>query len=176
MAGRFDIQRIPKGLVDLFGMKGTGDAPHTLADTVFASVDSMDLYLVDRMVPWISQTGVAPTVIGFLIASIAPTGPAPGEQWLISSAGIRMPAIAAATAITINFVLQRVAANAVGTVYESIAGPLVLPASTGGFVTEHFAKPVIARPGDTLGVFVSNITGVPASQPQLWMTYTPLGV
>jgi len=77
MAGPFDIQRSPKGLLDFLGLKATGDAPHTLQQSIGASVSLDRMYLADRIVN--TTQNVTITAAGYFTptSAIVP----PGELW-----------------------------------------------------------------------------------------------
>jgi hypothetical protein len=90
VAGAFDIQRFPKGLLDFLGLKATGDTPHTLEGSVRGQINLDRYYLVDRVVA--IQPSVTITANGFFTAAVA-TVP-PGEMWL--PLGLRISATFAA--------------------------------------------------------------------------------
>ena len=90
MAGPFDIQRFPKGLLDFLGLRATGDTPHTLETSVRGQIDLERYYLVDRVTA--IQPNVTITANGFFTAAVA-TVP-PGEMWL--PLGLRISATFAA--------------------------------------------------------------------------------
>jgi hypothetical protein len=78
VAGPFDIQRIPKGLLDFLGLKATGDSPHTLEMSVRGQISLDRYYLADR------SQNIAPTIAitanGYFTPATAIV-PA-GEMWL----------------------------------------------------------------------------------------------
>lgn len=173
MAGAFDIQRVPLALVDMLGMKATGDTPHQMGETVGGVVDMLDMYLWNRTVDYGMQCGVAPTVVGFLISSGGAygQGPADGTIWLLYSAGIRYAPIAAGASH-----ISAAAINRVGSRVQLLHEPVSIPASTGGGTQVWFPRPVIVRPGDTIGCYTLNITGVPNINPVMEMRFAIVGI
>jgi hypothetical protein len=175
VAGPLDIQRVPKGLIDLLGMKATGDTPHILDTATRASLDVLNYYLIDRKVNLQGQTGVAVNALGFLITSSNPQGPQPGEIWLVHSAAMAFPALAAATTLKGFMAIKRT--GILGAACYQFLGPEVnLPALTGGGSGETYQLPWIMLPGEVFGFYCTAITGVPASTPQFWLQYAVLNV
>jgi hypothetical protein len=154
MAGRFDIQRLPKGLVDLFGMKGTGDSPHTLSDLVFTSTEVSDLYLLDRMTVTSGATAIPPAGIGY--TTITGTFVPSGEIWLVYSISF----ISAVTAAATSWIMSGGVLRANGGVQLMTERQLVGAADSVNLMA-YFQRPMIMLPGDALCVRCSQIVGAP---------------
>lgn len=171
MAGPFDIQRPAIGLLDLFGLKATGDSPHMLGQEIRATVEVGNLYLLDRMLFDVRATAVAPVAVGFLGLTIN-TGPPPGALWLLYSASLQVSQTAAATGISMMPVIRR----GLGALYEGLTAPMLLGASQGGIMGGLFYNaPIIMRPNDSLGVFTSSVLGVPVVTAVMSYSYVELG-
>lgn len=157
MADAKTIQRLPTGLLDLLGMQSTGDTPHLMSGEVQPTLDLTDLYLTDRL----AGANVATANVAVVGPLLTTTGPAPGEMWLVygitgSSTGV----LAAASGFTGNLLVTRPSSGG----FSQFVSPSVAvanPALWAGSVT--YERPMIMRPGDTLGYWVSAVTGAPAS-------------
>lgn len=159
-----DIQRFPKGLIDLLGMRATGDTPHQLAQQTIPTLEVTDYYLSDRVVGLSVQPAGPLAATGF-VSAVNSAVPA-GEQWLVYSAAMILPAIAAATAIKTALVIRRAFAA-----YQVLAATGQVPAGEGFIGGITFERPMIMRSGDDLGFFTTNLTGVPASTPTAYLAY-----
>jgi len=155
------IQRYPTGLIDLLGMRATGETPHNLAQDISASVDALDFYLWDRRVTLVGQSPVAISAVGWLANTTGATTIPQGEMWMLYDCSLRLPPIAAATAISISLVVQRQGPAAA---WFPLTEEMVLPASTGGLRGFKRDQPLLLQPGDQFGTYCSSITGVPGSQ------------
>lgn len=162
MAGPLDIQRYPTGLIDLLGMRATGETPHTLAGQIGANIDVSELYLYDRRQTSVGQSPVAIGALGFLANTTGVTTIPQGEMYLVYDCSLRVPPIAAATALTVSLVVQRSAGGT--SAWFPLTEQLVLPASTGGLVGYRRNNPILLKPGDVFGTYCASITGVPGQQ------------
>lgn len=157
MADAKTIQRLPVGLLDLLGMQSTGDTPHVINGEVQGTMDLTDLYLTDRL----TGANVATANVAAVGPILTTTGPAPGEMWLVYGiTGSSLGALAAATGFTGNILINRPSAGGFSQ-FVSQSAVVANPALWAGSVT--YERPMIMRPGDTLGFWVSAITGAPAS-------------
>lgn len=170
MAGPFDIQRAPIGLLDLFGLKATGDSPHLLEPAVSSVIEVGNLYTIDRMLFDFRATAVAPVATGYLGLSLN-TGPPPGALWMLYSASLQLAQIAPATAIGITPVIRRGGVA----VYEALAPTIQRGADQGGMSGGlYYGAPILMRPGDELGTFVNSITGAVATTAIMSYSYVQL--
>lgn len=169
MAGPMDIQRYPTGLIDLLGMRATGETPHQLANGIAGNLDLTDFYLYDRVQTQVGQSPVAIGAVGFLANSTGATTIPQGEMWVLFDATLRVPAIAAATALTLSLVVQRATTG-----WLMLTDELVLPASTGGLKGYRHSSPVLLRSGDVFGTYATNVTGVPGQQAFTTVSYAVL--
>jgi hypothetical protein len=170
MAGPQDIQRYPRGLIDLLGMRATGETPHELARQTAPVLDLWDLYLADRCELYSVPTAAATTVVGgqaFPLAQVPDR-----EVWFLYEASLRVPATAAATLLQQNLCIFR--QNGLVTLPLALTGTMRVPALEGGLVGVHFNKPLMMLPGNALGVWTSAITGAPAVNPILTMWFAKL--
>lgn len=169
MAGPFDIQRYPKGVIDLLGMRATGDTPNQLASSTAPVIEMTDYYLTDRVVGLALSPAAPLAAIGFApaVGSAVPAG----EQWMVYSAAMILPAIAAATAIKTAFVIRRAFAA-----YQVMVETPQIPAGEGFIGGLTFERPMVMRSGDDFGCFTVNITGAPASTPTLYLAFARLQV
>lgn len=97
MAGPLTIQRLPRGLLDLLLMKGSGEAPTELAAEIRASVDIGALYLIDKQETIIGSTNVLGAV-GFYGVGTPLTVP-DREMWLLTHVSVLSNAMIAGDTI-----------------------------------------------------------------------------
>jgi len=157
MAGPQDIQRLPKGLIDLLGMKATGNTPAQLAQQVISTLNTDDLYLIDRC---LSVQGASSAVNALGTFAFANCQVPAGSLYLLYSVGISVPALAAASSVQLTGVINRA-----GGFPTACTDQIAIPASTGAFFGRAFDRPILMRPNDVFAVQVSNFTGVPGSAP-----------
>lgn len=170
MAGAQDIQRYPRGLIDLLGMRATGDTPHQLAQEQTGIVDCTDYYTNDRMQTRNGATSIAINATGtFAFVNVAPSA---GEMWLVYGAVVNVGALAAATALGLTPVVSR--SNT--TFPIPWADPQRIPALEGLMWGRTFERPIIVRPGDNFSINCWQITGVPGVSPSCTVYYCPLNV
>lgn len=169
MADAKTIQRLPVGLLDLLGMQSTGDAPHLVSGEVQPVLDLTDLYLTDRLR---GANGATANVaaIGGLLTTV---GPPAGQQWMVYGvAGTMSGALAAATGFTGTLLINR---PSVG--FAQFVGPTFAVANPAQWVGgQWFERPLIMRPGDTLGIWISAVTGAPAQSVGLSAIFVPLTI
>jgi len=169
MAGPLDIQRYPTGLIDLLGMRATGDTPFQLGQATIGTVDLTDYYLTDRVVGLGLQLPAAIAATGF-VAAVGSTVPT-GQLWQVYSAAMIVPALAAATALKTAFVIRRAFAA-----YQVLVATPQIPAAEGFIGGITFERPMVMRPGDDFGCFTSNLTGAPLSNPTLYLAFARLQI
>jgi hypothetical protein len=174
MADRLTIQRLPTGLLDILGMQSTGDTPHSLEQSVSATLDTTELYLMDRFARRIEQTAVIAAAGTFIagLPTATPLGPQPGEQWMLYGVTVTSTALAAATNISYVFSLSRTSLG--GTQYlsskQSVANPDVFGQG------QLWERPMILRPGDQLGIAATLVTGAPAVAPFVQAFFVPIRI
>jgi len=152
------IQRPPFGLPDLLGLKGVGQAPIRLAETISATLaDCVDYYLVSRRETVTGTTGVA------MVANTAytcVTVPA-SEIWFVYNFTVRLSAAtAAATAIRFwgTYAFQTSSGFPIP-LTETVA----VGASDNGAASRSFARPMLFGPGCVFGISSGAVTGVPGA-------------
>lgn len=172
MAGPQSIQRYPTGLIDLLGMRATGDTPHEIANIIGGSIDLLNLYAIDRLVCRQSGTAIAIAALGYLGINTAPIGPPPGTLWLIYHGAISCVPVAAGATLGCSLVIRRQAGV---NIYDQIGPALDMVATQGGHASEHFwDAPLLMRPGDEFGVWTHTFTGAPAVTPNVSWTYVEI--
>jgi hypothetical protein len=172
MAGPQDIQRYPTGLIDLLGMRATGQTPSQLAGEISGSIEVGELYLFNRRVTQVGQSPVAIGAVGFLANTTGATVVPQGEMWVLFDCTMRVPVIAAATALNLSLVVQRPADGT--SAWFMLTEELRLTASTGGLAGYRHSKPMLLQPGDTFGTYATLVTGVPGSQAFTTVVYSPI--
>jgi hypothetical protein len=172
MAGPQDIQRYPTGLIDLLGMRATGQTPNQLGAEISGSIDIGELYLFDRRVTRVGQSPVAIGAVGFLANTTGATVVPQGEMWVLYDCTMRVPAIAAATALNLSLVIQRPADGT--SAWFMLTEELRLVALQGALAGYRHDRPMLLQPGDTFGTYATLVTGVPASQAFTTVTYSPI--
>jgi hypothetical protein len=168
MADAKTIQRLPVGLLDMLGMQSTGDAPHVIAGEIQPTMDLTDLYLTDRL-KGSNATTANVAAVGALLSTV---GPPAGEQWMVYGLTGNSGVLAAATAFTGNLLINRQSAGFSQFVSQPYAA--ANPALWAGGVS--YEKPLIMRPGDLLGIWISAITGAPAVGVSLTAIYVPIRI
>ena len=94
MAGPLTIQRTARGLLHALGMKGTGDLPHDLSQTLYPGFDCTPLYLLDNARSILdSTTSIAGA--GVLPASGGTLTVPNGEMWLLTNFSLYCSILAA---------------------------------------------------------------------------------
>jgi len=172
MAGPQDIQRYPRGLIDLLGMRATGDTPHQLGKDISGSLELLELYLNDRLTPNASAAGAAVTVVGDLnIAGL--TVPA-RELWLVFECSLSSTTTAAATGFTATAGVLRNRGS--GNVYSAWTAPVTVGASSQASSGTKFTRPALMLPGDLCNVRVASVTGAPAATPAVSIFYAPISI
>jgi hypothetical protein len=78
-ARELTIQRVPRGLLDLLSMKGTGRTPTELQDRLQGTIDLTQSYLQDRLVTAVFSTAAVAAVGD--VNAIGSNVP-PGELWI----------------------------------------------------------------------------------------------
>lgn len=169
MAGPFDIQRPPIGLLDLLGLKATGDNPHVLAGEVRSTLMLDDLFLVDRLVAAARSTGV--NIPGTGTATMgAASGPSDGFIWLLYGLDFLVPPVGAAATIQCGLTIQRGTTTTIQQRIEACQSPL-LSAGQAFAGAKWWERPLIMRPGDVLAVNTTIFTGAPAVTPTCTQVY-----
>jgi hypothetical protein len=170
MAGPQDIQRFPKGLIDLLGMRATGETPAQLAQQVISNIEVLDLYLLDRLSTFqISTAAITATGNVLFPNTTVPNG----EIWWVYELSYQLPSLAAATSLQTNLCVYRSQAS---TNLPLALGPAqTTPALFGNQWGIHFENPLIMTAGQSVGIYTSQITGAPGSAPQLTMHFARAG-
>jgi len=172
MAGPQSIQRYPRGLIDLLGMRATGDTPQELAQSVIGNLELLEFYLADRLIPNASVGAAPMNAVGdFAIAGL--TVPS-REIWLVYEVTLTSGTTAAATAVTATAGLMRNVGS--GNVYSALTMPSTAGAAAQLNVGSKFDRPVMALPGNVFNVRCSAVTGVPAATPTVAILYASIGV
>lgn len=155
MADRYDIQRFPVALLDLLGMKGTGDTPHTIAGDISLGLDITDLYLAQRRTVVTGQTAIPMTGTGSFAAvgALVPSG----ELWVVYgvTATLATPT-AAATALRYWAAYTHYSSSLIG-----LTDSVSVGANDNAAVTRVYEKPAIFVPGDQFWLQTGAATGVP---------------
>jgi len=172
MAGPLTIQRFPKGLIEILGMRATGDTPAQLAQDVSGDLDLLDFYLLDRCRDLSITTGVAIASAGFTTMGTA-SGPGAGFIWLVYSISVQFGAVAAAATLQSQVGISRSANSLVG--LPGMDTPLLV-AGASAQVAVYFEKPLIMRPGDLVAIQTTILTGAPAVTPAGRMYFAEIGI
>lgn len=170
MAGPTTIQRLPTGLLDMLGMQSTGASPNEIAGVVTPTVNLGDLYLWDRVRVLTANTPNIASVNPFASTVTPPQG----EQWMVY--GISMTTtgvVAAAAGFTAAMAINRGVSSLL---WQLLQTPH--PVTTGNLWASGIVwdTPIIMRPGDTLGVWVTSITGVPGVPVACSAVYAPIRI
>lgn len=74
-----NLTKFPKGLISALGLRDFGSAPHTLANSLIGTIESLQLYLLNDR-EQISANAIAAPVVGSNVCSIAVP---PSELWYV---------------------------------------------------------------------------------------------
>lgn len=172
MAGPQSIQRYPRGLIDLLGMRATGDTPQQLGGQVAGVLELLEFYLNDRMVPNASAAGAPLAAIGNVTIP-GLTVPA-RELWLLYELTVYIGTIAAATACKFNGGILR--SRGAGNVYNAVTDTVSVLAGEQGYVGRKFDRPIILLPSDVIALQCVAITGAPGQTPAASIYYASVGI
>lgn len=172
MAGPQDIQRYPRGLIDLLGMRATGETPSKLSQENHGTLEMLEFYLNDRMTPNASASAAPPAAIG----NIPITGlTVPDrELWLVFELTTYIAAIAGGTAVKFTGGVLRNRGS--GNVFTALTLPVSVPAGEAGYVGTKFTRPVLMTPGNVVAAQVTGITGLPGQPISAAIYYAALGI
>lgn len=156
MAGPFDIQRFPWGLLDVFNMKAGGDTPHQLAREVSPSVEALPFYLQG-----VRRTDFAPISLsaGGGFAGLSTPRVGDNEIWIVTNLSLTLTAGVGTSG-------QWAPAYRVDTNASSpnflVGAPLTAVASATVKAGYQFAVgELILLPGYQLGVYGNNVVAPP---------------
>lgn len=160
MAGPLDIQRFPQGLLDLFGLKATGNAPHLLSEAIAAIADVLPLYLVDRTVD-IYSGGITVSAAQQLWPTVgqAVCVVPPGEMWVVLNTSVNL-----STGVGVSFTGASMAVLRASSTDPNAQHltqvPQSLPASSALFFGQTFQPlSLILMPGDAAGIYLGTLAG-----------------
>lgn len=145
------INRQPKGLLGFLGIKNTGRNPSTLAEQMLGTWDLSSLYLVNgaEYAQRTDNATVTTTIIG--------DGPAVGEVWYVHEYGARTANLLAGETVSFAIGIYGPAGTNVFVPTTSLTAVSAVP---GDRYCVASNRPVILTPGETLGLFVTDITTV----------------
>lgn len=169
MAGPLTIQRLPWGLSDALAMRGTGDLPHELAQSLVASIDASYLYLGDQRATASSGTATtSPGTIGFFVCGAACTVPA-NEIWVLLNYTGQTPALAAGTTMEYMLGYKRSATNGV----QMFQGTSAVVTAGNAYLMGYQFDPwsLILYPSDQVGLAVKSVTLGTAPTPTLTLDF-----
>ena len=106
MADRFTIQRVPRGVLELLGLRGSGDLPHDMAQEIRATLDIGPFYGFDLLR---TPSSLLSAMSAGFNTSTALTVPA-GEMWAVTNISAEI-STAAASAATVNIGYKRLQDN-----------------------------------------------------------------
>lgn len=172
MAGAQDIQRYPRGLIDLLGMRATGETPHKLGQENIGTLEMLEFYLNDRMTPNASASAAPPAAIGNV--QITGLTVPDRELWLVFELTAYVAAIAAATRLVFTGGVLRNRGS--GNVYSALTDSIVVPALEAGYVGKKFERPVLMLPGNVVSAQITGITGLPGQPISAAIWYASLGI
>jgi hypothetical protein len=155
MAQLDSVQRVPPGLLELLGMRGTGQLPTRLVDTLSGELALLDAYG--------SQSSAVRSAIGL---AVAPNGtinlPVPaGQAWIVKSFGAQIIAAAGATFVSATLQISSGASGSAADVRSERWPTAVIPA-TGAILDLNtlFPSYLWLRAGSVMTVRIRELTGV----------------
>jgi hypothetical protein len=178
MADIQTIQRVPRGLLDLLGSKGTGDTPHLLNAALVPVIDLWWLYALENQQQLNGNTAnLATGSQGFQAAATTTFTVPDGEIWLLLNHSISFGPLAAGDIIMGKPAIRRQGNNVI----------LVAPVGCGSVVAAganndtptvgwQLERPEIMKPGDQLGVMVETCTQPAAKNCKLFSSWIRLRI
>lgn len=160
MNGRNLIQRVPVGVLDGLGMKGTGELPKQLAETIVGTYDMTCFYHLNQTRSSVNTSAAINALADWSCNIIVGNG----ELWLVTNYTIRiLTTLAAGTSYELVPYFFR---RSQGSLVFNL--PARLSATTGqrGAASVQFAPsaPLIMAPGDGFGVTcVAGTFGTPVT-------------
>ena len=154
MAGPLTVQRVPRGVLDYLGLRGSGDLPHELSNQVQLSVEAGALYGMDLL----RATSKLLLALGTGFTTDSTLTVPSGELWVVANISAEI-ATAAASTFSGNVGYKRLQDNP-GSCRILNTPSLTLAASqTGNLGNSCAFGEVILAPGDTIGVRCTAVTG-----------------
>lgn len=149
MAGPLTIQRIPRGVLDFLGLRGTGDLPNNIAEAISGSVDLSSLYALNVLISVHQVSGAIG--LGLNPATTPMTVPN-GEMWVVMQTGALVTTVAASTC-TWALVYDRAVFTGGSSAYHYLSQSIDMAASQvrAAGVTFQFGQ-LCLNPGDRLGI------------------------
>jgi hypothetical protein len=154
VAGPLDIQRFPRGLLDILGLKATGDAPHLLSQEVSSSLEITPLYLQERRVQL--PAALLPAAAGGYQSNAGNTVPS-GEMWIVNNLTVvSSPGVGVSANVALGY-----AWSTTGTLDSFVLTPYTaFPASNTTAVGRDFEPlDLILWPGWSVGYWTNTIAG-----------------
>lgn len=142
------INRAPLGLLELLGLKGTGDTPRSLSD-VLSGVLNMDQYYLAPLRG--SSTANTSTINS--TGAWAMTTPVPaGELWLVDNISYTAGPLAAGESYTV------LPGILWGTSYSVFGDPVAFPALSRVWGGVSLPQPVLCPPATTFYILATQVT------------------
>lgn len=152
MAGPLTIQRVPRGLLDMLVMKGSGASPTDLAPYIQGSIDLSQLFLQDTVLNDNSNTNVVNAIGAFIATgSVVPDG----QLRLVTNVtAVANANNAAGESVTFQLCYLRPQS----TTPHVFGEPITVGNSVRGLKGYQFSSPLIARPGTSFGLYATSVT------------------
>lgn len=151
MANPLTVQRLPRGLLDLLLMKGSGELPHELAENLVSTIDGTAFYLGDT---FRHKVGLTIPIVAPGAQSVAELAVPPGEIWLPISLSVLSVPLGAGVSYSVSPCLFR----------NNFAGFEILPGVSNATVGQaigvgfQFSNMTQLRPGDAMGIMCHSVT------------------
>lgn len=153
MAGPFTIQRVPKGLLDLLNMKGSGLLPQDLGPNILGTLELLELYAQEKFVS--ARTATATANLNGFWAISGTTGVPDGEIWLLTALTASSSNMAAGETYRLCLGISRAGFATLELLgeYQTASG---VTQRIG--IGHEFQPFTVLQPRDSIGVYVSDIT------------------
>lgn len=145
------INRQPAGVLGLLGIKNGGEYPRDLSNVLVPTWDMTDLYVLNASEYLTRTDNVTAT------GTLQTDGPIPGEVWRVTEFGARTGNLAAGE--TIQFALGLFGPGT-APIYVPLTSVQSASAVAGDRAQAAIQRPVLLNPGETLGVFITDVTTV----------------
>lgn len=155
MAGPLTIQRVPRGLLDFLGLRGSGQLPSELAPSIYGMVDTTVLYALPTL-RWVnSQNAAANTSwLKYCTQTVPST-----EMWVVCSCWATATTGAATTIQAVRPALRRAAGGAFDNYIDALQQtPIAINSDVRYGWTFPYGQLVMSA-GDTIGLALQGIAG-----------------
>lgn len=155
MAGPLTIQRVPRGLLDFLGLRGSGRLPNDLTPEIQAQIDATVLYALDDF-NWVRGTDGAANTSWL---KYAPQTVPAGEMWVVASCWATCATGAAVTVGSVRPAIRRAAGGLFDNYISNESQATIAVNSDARYGWTFPWGQLVLLPQDIIGVALQNVAG-----------------